>query len=225
MAARQLCFTLPVRQALGREDFFVSEANAAAVGMIENWQGWTGSKLILTGPIGSGKTHLAHVWAGLADARIIAASDLSAADIPALATGNLSVENADRIAGDTAAENALFHLHNLALAEGHALLITARAAPRHWGLGLADLASRMQGTGLVAMQAPDDDLLAAIIMKLFADRQLSPTPETIPFMIRRMPRTFEAAHHAVTMLDKTAMQNRHAINRTLARKVLEGMFK
>ena len=144
--AKQLRFDLPVRQALGREDFFVSPANAAAVGMIEGWQEWTARKLLLSGPAGSGKTHLAHVWAGLATAQMIAAKDLERADIPALATSNIVIEDGHEIAADRAGEEALFHLHNLALAEGHTLLITASKPPQHWGLVLPDLASRMQGT-------------------------------------------------------------------------------
>ncbi|WP_299848510.1 DnaA/Hda family protein [uncultured Roseovarius sp.] len=221
--AKQLSFELPVRQALGREDFFVSPANAAAVGMIEGWQGWTARKLVLAGPTGSGKTHLAHVWAALAQAQIIAATDLEQADIPALATSNIAVENAHEIADNRAAEEALFHLHNLALAEGWTLLITADKPPQHWGLTLPDLVSRMQGTTLVALDTPDDSLLAAVLMKLFADRQLSPQPETIPYLIPRMPRSFDAARAVVATLDDLALETGRPINRTLARRVLDNL--
>lgn len=222
---RQLRFDLPARPALGREDFFVSPANAAAVGMIEGWQGWSGRKLLLTGPSGAGKTHLVHVWAGLAEAQIIPAQELATADIPDLATRNIAVEDAQAIAGDRAAEEALFHLHNLALAEGQSLLLTADAPPQRWGLDLPDLVSRMQGTTLVALDAPDDDLLAAVLMKLFADRQLSPPPDTIPYLVPRMPRSFDAARKVVTALDDAALESGRAINRTLARHVLDKLAK
>ncbi|MFD1160027.1 P-loop NTPase family protein [Roseovarius aestuarii] len=219
--AQQLSFDLPVRQALGREDFFVSPANAAAVGMIEGWQGWAARKLVLTGPAGSGKTHLVHVWAALSDAKIVAAQALSEADIPALASGNIAVEDAQTLAGDRDAEEALFHLHNLALAEGHALLITASKPAQHWGVHLPDLTSRMQGTAMVALEAPDDTLLTAVLMKLFADRQIFPAPETIPYLIPRMPRSFAAARAVVTALDEAALEHGRPINRTLARQVLD----
>ncbi len=222
---RQLRFDLPARPALGREDFFVSPANAAAVGMIEGWQGWSGRKLLLTGPSGAGKSHLVQVWAGLAAAKVVAAQDLTSADIPDLATRNIAVEDAQAIAGDRAAEEALFHLHNLALAEGQSLLLTADAPPQRWGLVLPDLASRMQGTTLVALEAPDDDLLAAVLMKLFADRQLSPAPDTIPYLVPRMARSFDAARRVVTALDDAALESGRAINRTLARHVLDKLAK
>lgn len=219
--AQQLSFDLPVRPALGREDFFVSPANAEAVAMIEGWQGWPSRKLILAGPTGAGKTHLTHVWAALSGGRIIGAHDLQAADIPTLAQGPVAVEDAHLIAGERTAEDALFHLHNLTLAEGHTLLITARTAPHLWGLTLPDLASRMQGTLLSELRAPDDALLSAVLMKLFADRQLSPSPDTIPYLVRRIERSFEAARDIVEALDAQALANTRPITRSLAARVLD----
>jgi len=220
---RQLSFDLPVLEARGREDFFVSDANATAVAMIEGWQGWPARKLALTGPAGAGKTHLANVWAGLSGARIIRASDLTEAeaDIPALATGAVAVEDCDTIAGNRPAEEALFHLHNLALAEGRTLLFTAQAAPNHWPLTLPDLASRMQATPTVRIAAPDDALLAAVMMKLFADRQLSPSPATIPYLIRRIDRSFQSARDIVARLDAASLENRRPITQNLARDLLD----
>jgi chromosomal replication initiation ATPase DnaA len=218
---RQLSFDLPVRAALGREDFFVAPANAMAVALIEGWRDWPGRKLVLEGPEGAGKTHLAHVWAQASGARIMAARSLAGADIPALATGPVAVEDVPLIAGDAAAENALFHLHNLTLAEGHSLLLTADRPAAHWGLHLPDLASRMQGTQATRLEAPDDRLLTALLAKLFADRQLIPTPDTIPYLVTRMDRSFDSARKLVATLDTAALAQGRPINRKLAAEVLE----
>jgi len=218
---RQLSFDLPVREALGRGDFFVSPANAAAVAMIEGWQGWPGRKLVLAGPKGAGKTHLAHVWAAQSGAAIVPARDLARADIPALATAPVAVEDCDAIAGDTGCETALFHLHNLCLAEGRALLFTAQAPPNRWPLALPDLASRMQGTPLARIAPPDDGLLAAVLTKLFADRQLAPTPPTVPYLVRRIDRSFAAAREIVERLDTAALDRGRPITPALAREVLD----
>ena len=141
--AQQLGLDLPSVPALGRADFLVAPSNAVAVAMIERWRDWSGGKLMLTGPEGAGKTHLAHVWAGLSNGHIVSARDLAGSDIPALAGAPVAVEDVPEIAGDPVAETALFHLHNLALAEGHALLLTGTGAPGHWGITLPDLTSRL----------------------------------------------------------------------------------
>lgn len=217
----QLSFDLPVRQALGRGDFYVSPANAAAVAMIEGWQGWPGRKLLLLGAQGAGKTHLAHVWASLSGATIIDAADLPGADIPTLADASVAVENVDLIAGRSDAEETLFHLHNLVLAEGHSMLLTARGEASRWPLTLPDLASRMQGTPAVVLGAPDDALLAALLMKLMADRQLHPKAGTIPYLVKRMERSFAAAHDVVSQLDQMALDTGAPITRDMARKLLD----
>ncbi|MFY9238613.1 MAG: chromosomal replication initiator DnaA [Roseovarius sp.] len=219
--AHQLSLDLPARPALGRGDFFVSGPNAAAVAMIEGWENWPARKLVLHGPEGSGKTHLTHVWAALSGATITAATDLTTADIPTLAAAPVAIEDADRITGNPEAERALFHLHNLCLAEGHSLLITARTAPSRWSLALPDLASRMEGTPAIGLDAPDDALLSAVILKQMADRQIIPTPGTIPFLARRMPRSFAAVADIVAALDRAALAQKRPVTRKLAAEILD----
>ncbi|MDQ7069486.1 MAG: DnaA/Hda family protein [Rhodobacterales bacterium] len=225
--ATQLSFDLPVRTAHGRDDFFISPANAMAVAMIDVWQNWAGRKLVLIGPAGAGKTHLAHVWAEMAKARIVKAADLAALDeagILALAQSNLAIEDIPDIKGNPAAQRALFHLHNLALAEGRTLLFTARNAPQHWGVELPDLTSRMMGTQAAILEAPDDTLLAALLAKLFHDRQLTPPPDTIPYLTLRMDRSFAAAHLVVAAMDKAALEQSRPLGRKLAGEVLDKLL-
>ncbi|SFB00158.1 dnaA protein [Poseidonocella pacifica] len=219
--AEQLRFDLEVRPALGREDFFISPANAVAVASVEGWRDWPGRKLLLIGPEGAGKTHLVHVWAAQTGARIVRAKDLEAERIDTLAAGPVAVEDVPDIAGQSAAEDALFHLHNLALAEGHALLLTANRPAQDWRLSLPDLASRMQATPAAMLAPPDDALLAAILMKLFGDRQINPAEGTIPFLLRRIERSFAAAAHIVEALDEAALAQQRPVGRALARDLLQ----
>ncbi|MBN2906313.1 MAG: chromosomal replication initiator DnaA [Rhodobacteraceae bacterium] len=220
--ARQLTLDLPMRPARGRAAFFVSPSNALAVAQIEDWRAWPQRKLALIGPEGAGKTHLAHVWATLSGADPIAARDLPGVDLPTLAQGGaVAVEDADRIAGDPLAEAALFHLHNLTLAEGGTLLLTARRAPRDWPLTLPDLASRMQATATAHLAPPDDALLAALLVKLFADRQLAVPPALIGYLVGRMDRSFAAAQVLVAALDREALATGRKPGINLAREVLD----
>jgi chromosomal replication initiation ATPase DnaA len=219
--AKQIPFDLPTRPALGRDAFFVAPSNAVALASIDGWQTWPGRKMVLTGPKGAGKTHLAHVWAAQSGARIVAAADLAGADIVALASGPVAVEDADAIAGDRDAEEALFHLHNLVLAEGHTLLLTAQTPPARWGLTLPDLTSRMQGTLLATLDQPDDQLLMAMLLKLFADRQLSPTPNALAYLLRHMDRSAAAAAELVARIDRRSLAEGRRITRGLAAEVLD----
>ncbi len=217
---RQLSFDLPAKPALGRDDFFVSPANALAVAMIETPPPWPGGKLVLVGPAGSGKTHLTRVWAARSGATVIRAAGLTEADVPRLARGPVAIEDVPRIAADRPAQNALFHLHNLVLAEGHDLLLTGRSRPGLWGLSLADLQSRVQGANLARLPPPDDALLAAVLAKLFDDRQITPKADVIPYLVAHMHRSFEAAAAIVERLDRTALAERCKVSRPLAARLI-----
>ncbi|MCB1336423.1 MAG: chromosomal replication initiator DnaA [Maritimibacter sp.] len=220
MTARQLAFDLPHREARGRGDFFVSDSNAAALAAIEGWRDWPGAKLVLVGPPGAGKSHLAQVWADLADAAILDAASLAATDPPAQAGRSVALEDAHRIAGDPGAEETAFHLHNLVLAEGGHLLVTATLPPSRWGLALPDLQSRMEGTTMVAIDPPDEALLAAMLVKLFADRQIEVTPHLIAYLVARIDRSFTAAGETVARLDAAGLERGRKVSVDLARDVL-----
>ncbi len=216
----QLSFDLPAIPALGRDDFFVSPANALAVAMIEAGSPWPGGKLVLTGPAGSGKTHLAHVWAAQTGAPVIAARDLAGNDVPALAQGPVAIEDVPLIAQNTDAQNALFHLHNLVLAQGHTLLLTGQGAPNQWRMTLPDLQSRIDAAQHAALTAPDDALLAALLAKLFDDRQITPKPDVIPYLLRHMDRSFQTAADIVERLDRAALSESRTISRPLAIRLI-----
>lgn len=219
--AEQLNLSLPVRTALGRDDFFVSPANAVSLALIEAWPNWPGGKLVLAGPVGAGKTHLVHVWAAFSGAKIIAAADLSENDVPTLAQGAVAVEDVPDIANNPEAQAALFHLHNLTLAEGHTLLLTGIGEPAHWGLTLPDLASRMMGTTVTTLNQPDDMLLGVVLAKLFNDRQLTPHPDTIPYLVKQMDRSFRAAQQIVELMDHLSLTQQRGVTRALAKLVID----
>lgn len=219
--AQQMTFDLPVKTAHGRDDFFISAANALAVKMLEDWPKWPDNKLALIGPVGSGKTHLTQVWAGDTGATVTSAQELAEADIPALASAPAAIEDIREIAANSAAQEALFHLHNLMRETGTPLLLTADRAPNHWALSLPDLQSRMSATTVTTLPAPDDALLSAVLIKLFADRQIEVQPKLIAYLIKRMERSFDAAGALVAALDKAALSQRRAISISIAAQVLD----
>ncbi len=217
---RQGVFDLPLRAAQGRAAFFVSPANALALAALEDGPRWPSGRMLLTGPAGSGKTHLAHVWAASAGARVTAAAALDAEAPPALAAGPLALDDAQGVAGNPTLETALFHVLNLAQAAGVPVLMTARKPVRDWGLGLPDLASRIEASGLARIGPADDALLAAVMVKLFADRQLRVAPAVIDRLVPRMHRSLAFAGRLVAALDRAALERRRAIDTVLADAVL-----
>lgn len=215
---QQLTFDLPVRPAQGRDAFFVSPGTALAVAQVDRWADWPGGKLVLTGPKGAGKTHLATVWAHETGAVLHDARTLPS---PPPEGGFHVVEDVPAIAGDAEAEERLFHMHNSVLAHGGRLLLTGCGTPRGWGLTLPDLASRIGGAGSVALEPPDDSLLAALLVKLFTDRQIAPKPDLIPYIVARIERSHAAVIAFVERLDQAALTAGKGANlKTLARNIL-----
>jgi chromosomal replication initiation ATPase DnaA len=216
----QLAFELPLRPALGRDAFFAAPSNAAALAAVDGWRGWPGGRLVLAGPTGSGKTHLAMVFAQATGAAVLPAADLPRADIAALAAGATAVEDAARIAADAAAERALLHLWNLAGETGGRLLVSGTGAPATWGIRLPDLASRLIAAPLAMLEPPCDRLLSALLAKLFADRQLAVAPGLVPYLTARMERSAAAAAALVARLDALALARGQAVTLRLAAEVL-----
>ncbi len=216
--AEQLTFDLAVRPSLGRGDFFVSTANHLALMRLDAPETWPNGKLVLTGPKGAGKTHLVHVWAEQEDARIVTGCELSALDIGQVET-SVAVDDADGLTPD--AETALFHLHNHVAAQSKPFLLAARTAPSRWNIALPDLRSRLEAADIVRIDAPDDGLLSAVLMKLFADRQIDVTPPTIAWLTTHMGRSFAEAQQIVATLDARALAERRKVTRSFAQEVLD----
>ncbi len=221
MTPEQLALDLAPRPALGRESFVATRSNARARAMVEGGR-WPGGRLALTGPAASGKTHLAHVWAGDAGALIVGARDLPRYDIATLAgAGRIAVEDVPAIAGNRAAETGLFHLYNRLQAERGRLLVTGREAPSHWPLDLPDLRSRLSALMVAELLAPDDALLGALLEKQFVDRNLAPPDAVLRFLVTRMTRSAEAARDVAAEIDRLSLARRRPVTVPLAKLALE----
>lgn len=217
---RQLPLEFAWRPAFGRDDFLVAPSNARALAVLESWREWSDPVLLLTGPEGSGKTHLAQLWRGAAQAGAWPGDPRRKSNLnetsTLIACGPVAIDDADRI-GE---EALVFHAINAAREHGHALLLTARAAPPAWGPALPDLRSRLAGLAKVALEAPDEDLLAALIVKLLADRQVSLEPKLVEAIVVRIDRSFAAARDAVAALDAASIAARRPISLAIIKNVL-----
>lgn len=217
----QIPLDLGHRPAMGGDDFLVAPSNAEAVAWLDRWPAWPAPALTLFGPAGCGKSHLASVWRARSGAPLLSAAELPDADLPALAAGRaVVVDNADKVAGRKGREEALFHLYNrLRDADGH-LLLLAHQPPARWRVKLADLRSRLNAAPAVAVEPPDDALLAAVLVKLFADRQVMPGEEVVDYLVARIERSLDAARRVVAAIDHVSLVEQRRITVPLARSVL-----
>ncbi len=223
----QLPLELIPRPALGREDFLVAPSNEIAVAWIDRWPDWPGPALALYGPPGCGKTHLCQVWRAASGAVEIDAARLARAEPPELlgAARACVLDDAEALFGGADARadaERLLHLFNSVVERGGQLLLTGRAAPARWPCGLADLGSRLAAATAVRMAPPDDALIEAVLVKLFADRQLLVGEEVVRYLLARMERSFAAARALVAALDRASLADRRPVTVPLARRVLEG---
>jgi chromosomal replication initiation ATPase DnaA len=211
---KQRAFDYPVEPRFGRGDFLVSENNRAAFDWIERWPNWPTRALVLHGPPGSGKTHLAHLWCERASAALIAGSDVGN-EIGGAAA--VAIDDADR-----AVERPLLHLYNSAIERGASVLLTMQAPPAALPMALPDLASRLRSLPVAGIAAPDDTLLGAVLVKHFADRQIRVAPGVIAYLVARIERSFAGAALVAAQLDAAALAAGRPITVRLAREVLPG---
>lgn len=215
---RQLAFALPHAESLTRDNFLEGPANQAGLALIESWPDWPNRIMLLVGPEGSGKSHLAAIWAEQAGARSIPAHALTPNAVPgALATGALVVE--DLKPGDFD-ERAMFHLINLAREDEASILMTARIAPAAFQVELRDLRSRLRAVPTVPLLAPDDLLFRSLIVKFCTDRQLSIDEAVVSYLTSRIERSYAAARQAVDLLDTEALRLGRPVTRALAAELL-----
>ena len=215
----QLPLEFEVRPALERDDFLISPCNETAVRWIDAWETWPNGLLVLSGPSGSGKSHLTQVFAALADAQVIPFADLDE-DIIARATQAprcLAVEAAD----GNGNEEYLFHLINATRQSSGKLLITGRTPPSRWSLALPDLKTRLSAAAQAVIEAPDDALIEGVMVKLFTDRQLRVAPDVVKYAMARMPRSFQAITQLVERSDIQALAQQRAVTVPLMRQILE----
>lgn len=216
--ARQLALDLPHAESFRRDDFLADPSNESALALVDSWPDWPNRIAAIIGPAGSGKSHLAAIWAERSGARIVDAALLARNEVPrALVTGALVVED---IAPERIDEAAMFHLLNLAREDEAFVLITATKRLDLEGYGLADLTSRLRALPIFALAQPGEGLLAAIMIKLFSDRQLQVDEDTIAYLLARIERSLAAVRAVTASLDRAALSRGRRVTRALAAEVL-----
>jgi chromosomal replication initiation ATPase DnaA len=200
-----------------RETFIVSPTNAEAIRAIDAWPSWFGGCLALVGPASSGKSHLARAWAASAGAAVMTTNSARTADLALLQGHPVLLEDADQ----GVADETLFHLINMAGQGGGGLLLTARLAPQGWTANLPDLRSRLKAMPVAELAPPDDTVLEGLLINFFRERNITPTDDIIPYLVRRIERSAASAREIVDRLDEASVAEHRPVSRALARQFLE----
>lgn len=212
----------PSRTRYSAETFQVSEANSHAHDLVARWPNWPAHAAILFSCAGAGKTHLCHIWAARAAARVFPGAEFSEASAFALDAGfAAAVDDADIAAASDEGARALFHLLNRAQQEGGWVLLTGSTHPSLWRTGLPDLRTRLASAPSVELPVPDDALMAAVLAKAFADRQLRATPQLIASIVARIERNFGAAERLVAAMDAATLGTGKLLTAELAGRLIE----
>jgi chromosomal replication initiation ATPase DnaA len=218
-APAQLPLELPLAPRLSRDDFLSAPSNAAALAMVDRWPDWPDRILTLAGPPGSGKSHLLSIFSARAGALAADPADLpSLAALAEAAPSAIALDAIERLRDET----ALFHLLNYAVEHRVFVLMSARRPPTAADIRLPDLLSRLRRAPVIEIGAPDDDLMRAVLDKLFRDRQLLVEAPALAYAALRLERSLDAARAFVAALDREALARGRPATRALAAEVLEG---
>lgn len=215
---RQLPLDLPVEPRFELEDFLLSPSNEEAYAALDIWPSWNDPIAILIGSPGSGKSHLAAIWASKSHAWTISRSALTENRVQELVSnGALVIEDCDRTQGN---EAALFHLLNAARERYCSILLTASSEPGHWRIETPDLLSRLRLAQNIPVHDPDDALLGAILVKMFVDRQLIVDTSVVDLIKTRAERSISSVRDIVGRIDKEGLARGKRISRSLVQEIL-----
>ncbi len=217
----QIPLSFEITPSKGRDDLIVSQSVQGAITMIDQWPNWPSHLVVLAGPTGSGKSHIAHIWQQKSDAKLVALHNNTGDLVDLVKTTPVLIENIDQLlASSQADETQLFHLLNAAKEAGSFVLMTARSWPASWQVGLPDLASRIKAATIVEISEPDENLLTQVIFKLFADRQVEIDEKTVNYLVMRMERSLAVASNIVEAMDELALSKKTPVSRSIAAEVL-----
>lgn len=216
---RQTVLDLPHRASSSRDDYMPGDCNAAAIALIDKWPEWPSAVAIVYGDAGCGKTHLLHIWAKRAKAVLVGKDTVLAEGFdPTVYAGQaVALEDLETFVGDMDAERALFHLYNAVINGGGHMLCASRTPPARLSFLVPDLASRLSSALAVRIEAPDETVLASLLIKLFTDRQLIVPDDVVAYILPRMHRRYADALRIADAIDKLALEKAKPITTRLAR--------
>ena len=223
---KQIVLDFSPQKQYGRQDFMVSKCNFQALKAVELWPKWPFFALLIFGPSGCGKTHLAHIFADhvrLAANKVFPVGFIQACDIKTSKVEKLHKNNPCLVVENVSAkidEEAMFHLFNIYQNEGGYILMTSHFPFARINFKLPDLKSRLNMVPRIPISEPDDDMLEALIVKLFSDRQIIITTDVLSYIVQNMERSFTYAQKLVSAADAISLSYKRAVSVPIVKQAM-----
>ena len=214
----QLVLKFPEQQAYKREDFYVSPSNQEAYDFINSWPKWIKRIVNIFGPKGSGKSHLASILKNKTSCLQINSNRLNEKIFYKFKTNEvLIIENLN----EKVSEELLFSLWNIALQDNKYFLINSIKPISSYRFKLPDLISRVKSSLIIGINLPNDDLISAIIVKNFSDKQIRVEKKHIDYILKRIDRSYEKISQFILTLDKYSLKKGSPFSFKLIKEVLK----
>ena len=200
-----------------KENFFVSTSNLEAFEILNSWPKWIKKFINLYGEKYSGKSHLARIFESKSTCLNISEKNFTEEILIKFKTKqSLIIEDYQ----NNISENLLYSLINIVEQENKYLLITSEKPINEFNYKLNDLVSRLNNFLYIKLGVPDDELIYALIVKNFSDRQITIDKKLIDYIIKRIDRSYESIFVFISKIDQLSLQKGKPINLEVIKKVL-----
>ena len=206
-----------ISESFDENDYYVSKSNYFAKNILETWPQW-GKKIVnLTGEKYSGKTHLSTIFKIKSNALYLGSKNIENSTLKNIKLSNsIIIEDLDNKFDET----LLYSIFNLVEQDNKYLLISSNKPVDTLSFSLPDLVSRLKNCIIANIEQPDDDLIYAIILKSFSDRQIKLDNKIVDYIIKRIARSYSKMHEFIYKIDELSLKKRKSINFKIIKEIV-----
>ena len=214
----QTLLKFELQQNFAYDDFFVSKCNYFAFSLIETWPKWEKNILNIYGEKFSGKSHLSEIFKKKYKAIIIKNDEINEEFFKKIRFHeNIILDNLQYIHD----ENILYSIFNFVEQFNKYLIINSIDSINSIDFSLPDLKSRFKNCIFAKIEKPDDNLMFAILIKNFSDRQITIEKKFIEFIIKRIDRSYEKIYEFIYKIDEISLKKKKSIDFKIIKEALE----
>ena len=214
----QLLLDLNYEQNFKDDDFYVGKSNFYIYELVHKWPNWEKNFLNISGEKFSGKTHLVNIFLKKFNGIRFEANSLNEKNLKSIKTyQNIILENLNLNIN----EKLIYTLFNLVDQSNKFLIITSTKPIVEINFKLEDLKSRTKNCLLAKIENPDDELMFALILKNFSDRQIVIDKKLIDFIIKRIDRSYDKIFEFIYKIDELSLKKKKPIDLKSIKEVLK----